>query len=61
MMRAKQLSYHSISSRQKMYEYFESGDVENVDDFYTEDEGITHSQDSSGYYVMYQSALDSIR
>lgn len=44
-----------------MYEYFENGDVENVDDFYTEDDGIIHSQDSNGYFVMYQSALESLK
>ena len=44
-----------------MYEYFESGDIENVDDFYTEDDGITHAQDSSGFFVMYQSALDQLK
>ncbi|KAL5257448.1 hypothetical protein ACHWQZ_G012403 [Mnemiopsis leidyi] len=50
-----------IEHIQKMYEYFESGDIENVDDFYMEDEGITHAQDSSGFFVMYQSALDTLR
>ena len=44
-----------------MYEYFETSEVESLDDFYSEDEGIPHAQDSSGFFVMYQSAIDSLK
>ena len=44
-----------------MYEYFENGETENMDDFYSEQEGIHHTQDSAGYFVMYQSALDALK
>ena len=39
----------------------EFSEVENHDDFYSQDEGRVHVQDQRGYYVIYQAALDDFK
>lgn len=40
---------------------FYSYQVENHDDFYSTEEGRTHTQDQRGYYVVYDTALKDFK
>ncbi len=50
-----------MSIRIQEAEFMEFAEVENRDDYYSEDEGRVHVQDQRGYYVMYDVALKDFR